>query len=556
METVSSPDVSVIIPIYNTMPYLRRCLDSVIGQTIGLERLQVIAVDDGSTDGSGELVQDLAERHPESFVALHQPNSGGPAAPCNRGLRHASGRWVFFLGADDYLASTALARLVDQGDEWDSDVIFGTMRGENGRFVDQRIYRRTARDITFLSSPLAYALANTKLFRRSLIEEHRIRFALDLRVGSDQPFVVEALTRARRISVLTDQVYYHAVKREEATNITYSMDWRTRLCDIAAVMDHIARVVDPGPVRDAIFARHFTWELSKLIRRDLPLLPESEQPQLLTGVAELYRRHGGGGLDERLGPRTRTRLGLVSAGEAGLLREVLAYQAGHSHPPLALRDDGCYLWSPGFGSAAVADDWYRITAPKPERLIARSVELSSVGVGDDRVWWSGRIGLTAASEPALSAELIPAGRAIEPGSGRAAPGSQPAVVVGEVRLTSDLPGEPASLEGAIPLGGALSARGPARVRYTADLRVRVDGADHRLPLTWTRGEAARVVTRGLTAWSLTLRADQAGSLVLTINRQSAARMLRVRLGRLRRSLAARLGSAARPNRETVRRGQE
>ena len=188
----TAPDVTVVIPVYNAMPYLRRCLDSVLGQTIGLDRLQVVAVDDGSSDGGGDLLDDVAAACPDVFTVLHQPNSGGPALPCNRGLELATGRWVYFLGADDYLSPTSLARLVDRGDAWGSDVIFGTMRGESGRFVDQRMYRRTRRDITFLDSPLPYALSNTKLFRRSLLDEHQIRYALDLRVGSDQPFTVEA----------------------------------------------------------------------------------------------------------------------------------------------------------------------------------------------------------------------------------------------------------------------------------------------------------------------------------------------------------------------------
>ena len=220
-----APDVTVVIPVYNAMPYLRRCLDSVLAQTIGLDRLQVITVDDGSTDGGGQLLDDVADACPDTFTVLHQPNSGGPALPCNRGLELATGRWVTFLGADDYLSPTALARLVDRGDAWGSDVIFGTMRGENGRFVDQRIYRRTARDVTLLDSPLPYALSNTKLFRRAAAGRapDQVR-PDDLRVGSDQPFVVEALTRAHRISVLTTTGLLPRGQRGDASNITYTTD--------------------------------------------------------------------------------------------------------------------------------------------------------------------------------------------------------------------------------------------------------------------------------------------------------------------------------------------
>ena len=210
---MTAPDVSVVLPVYNTMPYLTRCLDSLVEQSLGLDRIQVIAVDDGSTDSSPEVLDSYAERHPGSFQVVHQANSGGPAEPCNRGLELAGGRYVFFLGADDYLGPEALERLVRAATHWDSDVIFGRMVGVGGRYVDQRMFGASRREVDFLNSPLAFAVSNTKLFRRSLIEQHRIRYALDLRVSSDQPFTVAALLKSRRISVLSGYPFYYAVRR-------------------------------------------------------------------------------------------------------------------------------------------------------------------------------------------------------------------------------------------------------------------------------------------------------------------------------------------------------
>src|SRR5699024_8089002 len=168
------PDVTAIVPVYNTMPYLTACLTSLVEQTIGHDRLEGIAVDDGSTDGSGEGVDRFATLYPDVVTAVHQPNSGGPASPCNRGLERATGRYVFFVGADDYLGTQALERLVAGADEWASDVIFGRMVGSDGRKVNQRIYACTEPDLTFTNSRLAYALSNTKLFRRSLLQQHQI----------------------------------------------------------------------------------------------------------------------------------------------------------------------------------------------------------------------------------------------------------------------------------------------------------------------------------------------------------------------------------------------
>lgn len=108
MSEAQGPAVTVVVAVYNTMPYLTRCLESLVAQTIGAGQLEVIAVDDGSTDGGGAELDRFARLHPDIFTVLHQPNSGGPAVPSNRALDQANGRYVFFLGADDYLGPEAL----------------------------------------------------------------------------------------------------------------------------------------------------------------------------------------------------------------------------------------------------------------------------------------------------------------------------------------------------------------------------------------------------------------------------------------------------------------
>lgn len=555
----SAPDVTVVIPVYNAMPYLRRCLDSVLGQTIGLDRLQVVAVDDGSTDGGGDLLDAVAAARPDVFTVVHQPNSGGPALPCNRGLELATGRWVYFLGADDHLAPTALARLASQGDEWDSDVIFGTMRGENGRFVDQRMYRRTARDVTFLDSPLPYALSNTKLFRRALLDEHRIRYALDLRVGSDQPFTVEALTHARRVSVLNDQVYYHAVKRSDASNITYATDWRTRLADIADVMAHIADVVEPGPLRDAVYTRHFTWEISKLLTRDLPTLAATEQSDLLTGVTAVFELYDTPGLDARLGPRTRLRLRLAQTGQLDLLRQVVAYQATHRTPPLVVRDGVAHLWSPGFGTASVEAGWYGFTPGKPQAHLAGSVEVTDARLDRGDLVVAGRIGLGTDRVDGLRLALQPLAdtRDKVPGP-RVVADLTDALPEVAAALTAGAAGAPSEFVVRFPVRPVLrtlSAGQPAR-RFSVRLRVPVADGCLDLPVRAERAPQHETAGSALRAWSTTVRSDRGGALVLRARRLPAARALRTWAGRHRRAVATRLRTPRTRNQPPSSRGEQ
>src|SRR5262245_46057680 len=145
------------------MPYLTRCLNSLLEQTIGRDRLEIVAVDDGSTDGSGNELDRLARLYPDTVKVLHQANSGGPAAPSNRGLEVARGRYVFFIGSDDYLGPEALERLVAAGDEYDADVIAGRMVGVGGRYVPQTIFTETNTDVDLYNSELPFAMSKPKL---------------------------------------------------------------------------------------------------------------------------------------------------------------------------------------------------------------------------------------------------------------------------------------------------------------------------------------------------------------------------------------------------------
>ncbi len=108
---------------------------------------------------------------------IHQANSGGPAAPCNRALDRATGRYVFFLGADDYLGREALRAHGGGGRRYDSDVMLGRVVGVNSRYIHQDDLRRQPRPRSACSTrALPWSLANTKLFRRELIERHRLRY--------------------------------------------------------------------------------------------------------------------------------------------------------------------------------------------------------------------------------------------------------------------------------------------------------------------------------------------------------------------------------------------
>ncbi|MGW7518828.1 glycosyltransferase family 2 protein [Streptomyces sp. NPDC054796] len=352
------PDVTVVVPVYNTMPYLTGCLDSLVRQSIGQARMEVIAVDDGSTDGSGPELERYARAHPRLFRVLRQPNSGGPAAPSNRALDLATGRYVFFLGSDDYLGPEALARMVATADAHGTDIVLGRMVAVGGRDVPRLVFRSTECSLPADHWKLSWALSNTKLFRRSLIERHGLRYPEDLPAFSDQPFTLEALLRCERVSVLADYDYYFAVRREDAGNVTLRARHADRLRGLEAAMAVTERLSRPGPRRDSLNKRHFTWEAAQLFDEGFPGLDRELQERVVRSVGALAARHAHAALTARLDARLRVCLALARDGKLDALLDVVrAAPAGGAGGadgtgPLPLRlcveGDRAYARLPGF----------------------------------------------------------------------------------------------------------------------------------------------------------------------------------------------------------------
>lgn len=343
-----TPDVSVVVAVYNTMPYLTECLNSVVGQSIGLDKLEIVAVDDGSTDDSGRELDRFAQLYPDTVTVVHQANSGGPAAPSNRALDIATGRYVYFIGSDDHLGEEALERLVACADEHGSDVVVGRMVGTNGRYVHQGLYKKNDPDVSLYDSALPFTLANTKLFRRELVEQHKMRFPEHLPVGSDQPFTIEACVRARKISVVADYTCYYAVKRGDAGNITYRADHLSRLRCTAEIMDFTAGLIEEGAERDAVLRRHFTWELAKLVQDDFPSLDRDTQREICSGIGRLADSYFTDGIRDAMDVKRRVRICLARAGAIDELCEAITSEKADGAPPFVVEGDRAYARYQGF----------------------------------------------------------------------------------------------------------------------------------------------------------------------------------------------------------------
>ena len=125
------PEISVIVPVYNTAKYLEQCLRSIATQTFG--NFEAVVVDDGSTDSSLSIAQSFAEN--DSRFKVFEQKNGGPSKARNTGLKHASGKWIVFVDSDDVLPLNAVKTLVKRMKETDTDIVDGAY----AIYVDEKV---------------------------------------------------------------------------------------------------------------------------------------------------------------------------------------------------------------------------------------------------------------------------------------------------------------------------------------------------------------------------------------------------------------------------------
>ncbi|MFI1400228.1 glycosyltransferase [Streptomyces sp. NPDC020681] len=504
---MTSPDVTVITAVYNTGRYLTECLNSLVGQSIGLDRLEIVAVDDGSTDGSGAVLDRFAKKYPDTIKVIHQANSGGPAAPSNRGLEAATGRFVFFIGSDDHLGKDALRRMVACADEQDSDIVIGKMVGTNGRYAHQALFKKSDPDIDLFDSALPFTMANIKLFRRELVEKQKLRFNEDLRVGSDMPFTLEACLNARKISVLADYTYYYAVKRQDASNITYRSSHMPRLESFKKIMAHAAGLVEAGPKRDFLFKRHFTWEIFKLVKEDFPALDPQTRSEVAAGIAELADAYLTDELRDELELIRRVRIVLAQYGAVDALIEAIESETESGPPPFHLEGERAFARYPGFRDPVlnIPDRAFEVTKDSVAKQLAANTELLSAEWeqnGDNlSLLVAVRLGLSGDTESAvirLVQGAMP--KSADRTGGRRLPvGHELPAPVGEFTQEATADGTGTVLRGRIPIEPRPASLG---VRVFVDVagwtyEIPVSGQDKPMPLArrWRSGTPYRVGAR-------------------------------------------------------------
>lgn len=213
--------ISVIIPVYNVEKYLKKCVNSVLAQTF--HNLEIILVDDGSTDASSEICDEYAKMDPRIFV-IHKEN-GGLSSARNAGLKRATGDYITFLDSDDYISNTSYDELYDamQGKV---DVIACTCfrRVAESGCIYEKNDPHASPDITSNIKYMKELLLHigdvsvcTKLFPRQILKD---KYFNEERLNEDLLFMTELIPNFRSI-VYTGTVGYYYLIRKNSTSSGY-----------------------------------------------------------------------------------------------------------------------------------------------------------------------------------------------------------------------------------------------------------------------------------------------------------------------------------------------
>lgn len=240
--------VSVIIPVYNAEKYLKQCLDSVIGQT--LKDIEIVCVNDGSTDQSPQILEAYAEK--DSRIKVIHKENGGPVSAKKAGVVAANGEYVGYVDSDDWIETDMYERLYEKAQEYGGDIVasglfrqFSESTVKVKNTIAEGIYDRDA----LIKQMLPYMLYNgiyyqmgvrpnlvNKLFRRELLISAQMNVPETITNGDDTAVTYPCIQNAHKV-ILTDEIYYHY--RQHDSSISKTAGNESDISSVRALYRHL-----------------------------------------------------------------------------------------------------------------------------------------------------------------------------------------------------------------------------------------------------------------------------------------------------------------------------
>ena len=265
-----TPSVSTIIPVYNCAPYLRQCLDSVIAQTES--SWEIIAVDDGSTDDSVAILREYEEKLGGKMHVIKQENAG-PARARNRAIDAATGEYLAFLDADDFLDPRCFELALGQAKRHDAQIVVWDIWFFNDRhhraqhpplgILHFAPFDADGQAFSWRKCPDDFLLSFqtwpwNKLYLTSYIRKGGYRFQEDVMRSEDIGFVYPALVDAKRIATVGERLISYRVMRADSAMATKDK----HLFDFAAAIISFSEYLKKTGYYKELERSYVTWAMS------------------------------------------------------------------------------------------------------------------------------------------------------------------------------------------------------------------------------------------------------------------------------------------------------
>lgn len=252
--------VSIIVPVYNVEKYLNRCIKSLLNQTY--KNIEIILVDDGSTDNSGRLCDEYKSK--DSRVSVIHKSNAGLGMARNSGIDVAMGKYLTFVDSDDYIELKAIANLVDLAQNYDAEIVTSQFIYENiieKTEIKTGIYNGKNEVLELLAHMVGNHLSKhdqlnvsscTKLYFTELIRKNNIRFLSEKEIiWEDLAFNVDVFTHCKKIYV-SDYAYYHYCYNGNSLTHRYNPK---KFSQVMTMYDYIIRKLTSLKMHQDVFVR-------------------------------------------------------------------------------------------------------------------------------------------------------------------------------------------------------------------------------------------------------------------------------------------------------------
>ena len=293
----SSPDsykelISIIVPIYNAQPFLAKCLFSIIQQTY--RNIEIILVDDGSTDKSGRICDEFAKCD-KRIKVLHEEN-GGVSSARNKGLLKATGHYCAFVDSDDWITNDCIEQLyntIKDGDLSVGGIESLTLKGfkvhhkENGTLM----FDDSNRLASYIYGPNDISCPFAKLFKMDIIRKYNLLFNNNIKYGEDALFVFEYLYRSNSIAFMPQTIYiYNRININSATTKYYESitDWIKLLIEARVKLFARLPYCDEATVG---LQRYIVFWMNRIIKKHVQALEEQSSINAIKYTYDVFSNY-------------------------------------------------------------------------------------------------------------------------------------------------------------------------------------------------------------------------------------------------------------------------